>query len=58
MCASCSSLGFVLVFTFGELGVAAGALSADVYTSVIIMVAVTTIITPIWLKMVYRKDDT
>lgn len=32
-------------------------LSADVYISVIIMVAVTTIIThmPAWLKMAYRK---
>src|SRR5215204_3777443 len=38
------------------VGVSSGALSADIYTTVIIMVAVTTIITPVWLKMVYRKD--
>lgn len=38
------------------VGASAGVLSADIYTAVIIMVAVTTIITPIWLKMVYRKD--
>jgi Na+:H+ antiporter len=39
------------------VGVSAGALTTDIYTSVIIMVAVTTIITPIWLKMAYRKDN-
>jgi Kef-type K+ transport system membrane component KefB len=38
------------------VGASAGALSADIYTAVIIMVAVTTIITPVWLKMAYRKD--
>jgi Kef-type K+ transport system membrane component KefB len=38
------------------VGVSSGALSADIYTTVIIMVAVTTIITPIWLKMEYSKD--
>ena len=38
------------------VGVSSGALSTDIYTSVIIMVAVTTIITPIWLKMAYKKD--
>ena len=39
------------------VGVSAGALSTDIYTSVIIMVAVTTIITPILLKMAYKKED-
>jgi Kef-type K+ transport system membrane component KefB len=39
------------------VGVSSGALSSDVYTTVIIMVALTTIITPIWLKIVYRKDE-
>jgi Kef-type K+ transport system membrane component KefB len=39
------------------VGVSTGALSTNVYTTVIIMVAITTIITPIWLKMVYRKDE-
>jgi Kef-type K+ transport system membrane component KefB len=38
------------------VGVSAGALTTDIYTSVIIMVAVTTIITPVWLKMAYKKD--
>ena len=38
------------------VGVSAGALTTNIYTSVIIMVAVTTIITPIWLKMAYKKD--
>ncbi len=32
------------------VGVSSGALSAAIYTTVIIMVALTTIITPIWLK--------
>jgi Kef-type K+ transport system membrane component KefB len=39
------------------VGVSSGALSTNVYTTVIIMVALTTIITPIWLKIVYRKDE-
>jgi Kef-type K+ transport system membrane component KefB len=39
------------------VGVTSGALSTNVYTTVIIMVALTTIITPIWLKVVYRKDE-
>lgn len=38
------------------LGVSAGALSADIYTTVIMMVAVTTIITPIWLKIAFKKE--
>ena len=38
------------------VGVSSGALSTDIYTTVIIMVALTTIITPVWLKVVYRKD--
>ncbi|MEM3161020.1 MAG: cation:proton antiporter [Nitrososphaera sp.] len=38
------------------VGASAGALSANNYTAVIIMVAATTIITPIWLKMAYRKE--
>jgi Kef-type K+ transport system membrane component KefB len=38
------------------VGVSTGALSSDIYTTVIIMVAVTTIITPIWLKRSYTKD--
>jgi Kef-type K+ transport system membrane component KefB len=38
------------------VGVSSGALTNDIYTAVIIMVAATTIITPIWLKMSYRKE--
>jgi Kef-type K+ transport system membrane component KefB len=38
------------------VGVSTGVLSSDIYTAVIIMVAVTTIITPIWLKRAYMKD--
>jgi Kef-type K+ transport system membrane component KefB len=40
------------------VGVSSGALSNDIYATVIIMVAVTTIITPIWLKFAYRKEST
>jgi len=38
------------------VGVTSGALSADIYTTLIIMVAVTTIVTPIWLKKSYQKE--
>jgi Kef-type K+ transport system membrane component KefB len=38
------------------VGVSAGALSADIYTAIIVMIAVTTIITPIWLKTAYKKE--
>jgi Kef-type K+ transport system membrane component KefB len=40
------------------IGVTSGALSPNIYTTVIIMVAITTLITPIWLKKVYSKDQT
>ena len=39
------------------VGVSSGVLASDTYTSIIIMVAATTIITPIWLKMVYKKEE-
>ena len=39
------------------VGVSAGILTSEVYSTIIIMVAVTTIITPIWLKMEYRKEQ-
>jgi len=39
------------------VGVTTGALSTDIYTAIIIMVALTTIITPIWLKKVYQKEN-
>jgi Kef-type K+ transport system membrane component KefB len=38
------------------VGVSTGALTSDIYTTVIIMVAITTIITPIWLKRSYRNE--
>jgi Kef-type K+ transport system membrane component KefB len=38
------------------VGVTSGALSTDIYTAIIIMVAVTTIVTPIWLKKSYKKE--
>ena len=38
------------------VGVSSGALSNDIYTAVIIMVAATTIITPIWLKISYKNE--
>lgn len=39
------------------IGVTSGALSSNIYTSVIIMVAITTIITPLWLKKAYSKEQ-
>ena len=38
------------------VGVSAGVLTSEIYTTVIIMVAFTTIITPIWLKRSFLKD--
>src|SRR5919205_4382891 len=39
------------------VGVSAGVFTADIYTSVILMVAATTIITPIRLKQAYQKEE-
>jgi Kef-type K+ transport system membrane component KefB len=38
------------------VGLSAGVLTSSVYSTIVLMVAVTTIITPIWLKMNYRKE--
>jgi Kef-type K+ transport system membrane component KefB len=38
------------------VGVSSGALTNDIYTTIIIMVAATTIITPIWLKISYKNQ--
>jgi Kef-type K+ transport system membrane component KefB len=38
------------------VGVSSGALTNDIYTAVIIMVAATTIITPVWLKFAYKSQ--
>ena len=40
------------------VGLSSGVLTGDIYTTIVLMVAVTTIITPIWLKMDYRKEVT
>ncbi|MFN2435368.1 MAG: cation:proton antiporter [Nitrososphaeraceae archaeon] len=39
------------------IGVTSGALSSNIYTAIIIMVAVTTLITPVWLKRAYIKEQ-
>ena len=39
------------------VGISSGVLTGDVYSTIVIMVAVTTIITPIWLKIEYNRDD-
>jgi Na+:H+ antiporter len=39
------------------VGATSGVVSGDVYTAIIVMVAVTTIITPIWLKKAYQKEE-
>ncbi len=38
------------------VGVASGILTSGVYSTIVIMVAVTTIIAPLWLKLDYRKE--
>ncbi|MEW6588405.1 MAG: cation:proton antiporter [Thermoproteota archaeon] len=38
------------------IGLSSGVLTSNVYSTIVIMVAITTIITPIWLKMEYRKE--
>jgi Kef-type K+ transport system membrane component KefB len=38
------------------IGVTSGALSSNIYTTVIITVALTTLITPVWLKKAYSKE--
>src|SRR6266498_4559100 len=38
------------------IGVTSGVLSSNIYTTVIITVALTTLITPVWLKKAYSKE--
>ena len=38
------------------IGVASGVLASNVYSTIVIMVAATTVIAPIWLKMSYKKE--
>ena len=40
------------------IGMASGVLTSNVYSTIVIMVAVTTIITPLWLKSSYKKENT
>lgn len=40
------------------IGVTSGILTSSVYSTIVIMVAVTTIITPLWLKSSYKKEST
>jgi len=39
------------------IGMSSGILISNVYSTIVIMVAATTIITPIWLKIEYRKEQ-
>jgi Kef-type K+ transport system membrane component KefB len=39
------------------VGVTSGVLSSNIYTTLIIVVAVTTLITPVWLKKAYSKEE-
>ena len=38
------------------IGVSSGVLSSNVYTAIIIMVATTTVLTPVWLKKAYNRE--
>jgi Kef-type K+ transport system membrane component KefB len=38
------------------VGVSSKILTSDVYTAIIIMVALTTVVTPIWLKRAYQSE--
>ena len=38
------------------IGVTSGVLSSNIYTTIIIMVAITTLVTPMWLKKAYSKE--
>lgn len=39
------------------VGVAAGSLTNETYSTIILMVAITTVVTPIWLKAEYRRES-
>ena len=38
------------------IGVTSGVLTSNVYSTIVIMVAATTVIAPIWLKTLYKKE--
>ena len=50
------SRGEVGLIVAGVGVISAGVLTSDIYTTVIIMVALTTIITPIWLKKSFKSE--
>ena len=39
------------------VGISSGVLTSDVYSTIVLMVVATTIITPIWMKIEYRKEQ-
>ena len=39
------------------IGITSGVLSSNIYTAIIIMVAITTLVTPMWLKKAYSKEN-
>jgi Kef-type K+ transport system membrane component KefB len=50
------SRGEVGLIVVAQVGLFAGILTSNVYTMVVIMAAVTTVITPLWLKQLYKKE--
>ena len=50
------SRGEVALIVAG-IGVSSGVLSSNVYTAIIVMVAVTTVITPVLLKKAYTQES-
>jgi Kef-type K+ transport system membrane component KefB len=49
------SRGEVGLKVVAQVGLFAGILTSNVYTMVVIMAAVTTVITPLWLKQLYKR---
>jgi Kef-type K+ transport system membrane component KefB len=39
------------------IGITSRVLSSNIYTTIIIMVAITTLVTPMWLKKAYSKEN-
>ena len=39
------------------IGITSGVLSSNIYTTIIVMVAITTLVTPLWLKKAYSKEN-
>jgi Kef-type K+ transport system membrane component KefB len=49
------SRGEVGLIVVAQVGLFAGILTSNVYTMIVIMAAVTTVITPLWLKQLYKR---